>query len=92
MFFMNFYSSWFSWFSHSLTSPFLPLPSMLPEMDGLEICQEIRSETDVSVIFITSKGEIMDVVMGLGVGGDDYIRKPFDLLEVIARIRPHLHR
>jgi len=68
------------------------LDILLPELDGLEICHEIRGETDVPIIFITSKGETMDVALGLGVGGDDYIRKPFDPLEVVARVKAHLRR
>ncbi|NLI11130.1 MAG: response regulator transcription factor [Peptococcaceae bacterium] len=68
------------------------LDILLPELDGLEICQEIRSETNVPIIFITSKGETMDVALGLGVGGDDYVRKPFDPLEVVARVKAHLRR
>lgn len=68
------------------------LDILLPELDGLEVCQVIRRETDVPVIFITSKGETMDVALGLGVGGDDYIRKPFDPIEVVVRVKAHLRR
>ncbi|MCL6611564.1 MAG: response regulator, partial [Peptococcaceae bacterium] len=68
------------------------LDILLPELDGLEICREIRSETDVPVIFLTSKSETMDVALGLGVGGDDYIKKPFDPLEMVARVKAHLRR
>ncbi|HOV80345.1 MAG TPA: response regulator transcription factor [Bacillota bacterium] len=68
------------------------LDILLPELDGLEICQEIRDETDVPIIFITSKGDTLDVALGLGVGGDDYIRKPFDPIEVVARVKAHLRR
>ncbi|BAF60568.1 response regulator [Pelotomaculum thermopropionicum SI] len=68
------------------------LDILLPELDGLEICREIRSETDVPIIFITSRDKTMDVAIGLGVGGDDYVKKPFDPLEVVARAKAHLRR
>lgn len=68
------------------------LDILLPELDGLEICQEIRGETGVPIIFITSKGKTMDVALGLGVGGDDYVKKPFNPLEVVARVKAHLRR
>lgn len=68
------------------------LDILLPELDGVEICREIRNETDVPIIFITSKGKTLDVALGLGVGGDDYIKKPFDPLEMVARVKAHLRR
>lgn len=68
------------------------LDILLPELDGLEICREIRSETDVPIIFLTSKSKTMDIAIGLGVGGDDYIKKPFDPLEMVARVKAHLRR
>ena len=68
------------------------LDILLPELDGLEICREIRREKDMPIIFITSRGDTMDVTLGLGVGGDDYIRKPFDPIEVVARVKAHLRR
>ena len=59
---------------------------MLPGMDGLQVCREIRKKSSVPIIMITAKGETIDKVIGLEIGGDDYIVKPFDAKEVIARI------
>lgn len=68
------------------------LDILLPVLDGIEICQEIRRETDVPVLFVTSKSDTLDVALGLGVGGDDYIKKPFNPIEVTARVKAHLRR
>lgn len=68
------------------------LDILLPDMDGMEICRTLRKETDVPIIFITSKSEPLDLALGLGVGGDDYITKPFKVIEVVARIKAHLRR
>lgn len=68
------------------------LDILLPGLDGLEICRELRRKTDVPVIFITSKTDTLDVVLGLGVGGDDYVTKPFNPIEVVARVKAHLRR
>jgi len=68
------------------------LDILLPFIDGLELCQELRKESDVPILFITSKNNTFDLALGLGVGGDDYIKKPFDPVEVIARIKAHLRR
>jgi len=62
------------------------LDIMLPGMDGLQVCREIRKKSSVPIIMITAKGETIDKVIGLEIGGDDYIVKPFDAKEVIARI------
>lgn len=62
------------------------LDIMLPGMDGLQVCREIRKKSSVPIIMITAKGETIDKVIGLEIGGDDYIVKPFDPKEVIARI------
>ena len=62
------------------------LDIMLPGMDGLQLCREIRKKSSVPIIMITAKGETIDKVIGLEIGGDDYIVKPFDAKEVIARI------
>ncbi len=63
------------------------LDLMLPKMDGLEVCQQIREFSDVPIIMVTAKGEDMDKIMGLDYGADDYITKPFNVLEVKARIK-----
>lgn len=65
---------------------------MMPEMDGFEFCREVRSVTKVPIIFVTAKGETVDKVSGLTLGADDYITKPFDNYELIARIKGHLRR
>ena len=62
------------------------LDIMLPGMDGWQICREIRKKSNVPIIMITAKGETIDKVIGLELGADDYIVKPFDAKEVIARI------
>lgn len=68
------------------------LDLMLPKMDGLEVCQNIREFSDVPIIMITAKSEDMDKIMGLEYGADDYITKPFNILEVKARIKAILRR
>lgn len=68
------------------------LDLMLPTMDGLEVCQNIRGFSDVPIIIITAKSEDMDKIMGLEYGADDYITKPFNILEVKARIKAILRR
>ncbi len=68
------------------------LDLMLPKMDGLEVCQLIREFSDVPIIMLTAKGEDMDKILGLDSGADDYITKPFNILEVKARIKAILRR
>lgn len=68
------------------------LDVMMPEMDGWEVCRRIRETSDVPVVFITAKSAVKDVVKGLEIGGDDYIVKPFDNHELLARIRTQLRR
>lgn len=68
------------------------LDIMMPEMDGLEALEEIRKISNVPVLFLTAKGEEMDKIIGLGEGADDYITKPFNPLEVGARVKSHLRR
>lgn len=68
------------------------LDILLPDLDGLEICREIRRKTDVPIIFVTSKTDSLDLALGLGIGGDDYIKKPFNPIEVVARVKAHLRR
>ncbi len=62
------------------------LDIMLPSMDGWQVCREIRKKSNVPIIMITAKGETIDKIIGLDLGADDYIVKPFDAKEVIARI------
>lgn len=68
------------------------LDIMLPKCDGLTVCQQIREYSDVPIIMLTAKGEDMDKIMGLEYGADDYITKPFNILEVKARIKAILRR
>lgn len=68
------------------------LDLMLPKLDGLEVCQQIREFSDVPVIMITAKGDDMDKILGLEYGADDYITKPFNILEVKARIKAIIRR
>uniref|UniRef100_I5ASY9 Stage 0 sporulation protein A homolog n=1 Tax=Eubacterium cellulosolvens (strain ATCC 43171 / JCM 9499 / 6) TaxID=633697 RepID=I5ASY9_EUBC6 len=68
------------------------LDLMLPKMNGLDVCQQIREFSSVPIIMLTAKGEDMDKIMGLEYGADDYITKPFNILEVKARIKAILRR
>lgn len=68
------------------------LDIMLPGMDGYEICQEIRKSSNVPIIMLSAKGEVFDKVLGLKIGADDYIMKPFDSNELVARVRAVLRR
>ena len=68
------------------------LDVMLPIIDGLQVCQLIREFSNVPIIMVTAKGEDMDKIMGLEYGADDYITKPFNILEVKARIKAILRR
>lgn len=68
------------------------LDLMLPGLDGVEVCRHIRETSLVPIIMLTARDETRDVVLGLEVGADDYITKPFDLVELIARIRAILRR
>ena len=68
------------------------LDVMLPKMDGIQVCQRIREHSNVPIIMLTAKGEDMDKILGLEYGADDYIPKPFNILEVKARIKAILRR
>lgn len=68
------------------------LDIMLPKMDGMQVCQQIREFSNVPVIMLTAKGDDMDKILGLEYGADDYITKPFNILEVKARIKAILRR
>ena len=79
-----------------LTSEYHPdliiLDVMMPGMDGYEVCQKIRKTTDTPILFLTAKGREQDLVRGFEVGGDDYVRKPFSIRELEARITALLKR
>ena len=64
----------------------------LPELDGWQVCREIRKESQCPIIMLTAKGEVFDKVLGLELGADDYVVKPFDAKEVVARIKAVLRR
>ena len=68
------------------------LDIMLPELDGWQVCREIRKTSQVPVIMLTAKGEVFDKILGLELGADDYVVKPFEAKEVIARIHAVLRR
>ena len=68
------------------------LDVMLPRMDGIQVCQRIRENSDVPIIMLTAKGEDLDKILGLEYGADDYMTKPFNILEVKARIKTILRR
>ena len=68
------------------------LDVMLPKYDGFEVCRQIRDFSDVPIIMLTAKGEDMDKILGLEYGADDYITKPFNILEVKARIKAIFRR
>ena len=68
------------------------LDVMLPKCDGFEVCRQIREFSDVPIVMLTAKGEDMDKILGLEYGADDYITKPFNILEVKARIKAIMRR
>ncbi len=68
------------------------LDIMLPKLDGWQVCREIRKFSDKPIIMLTAKGEVFDKILGLDLGADDYIVKPFDVKEIIARIKAVLRR
>ena len=68
------------------------LDIMLPGLDGLQVCREIRKFSDKPIIMLTAKGETFDKVLGLELGADDYVTKPFDTKEIVARIKAVLRR
>ncbi len=68
------------------------LDVMLPKLTGFEVCQQIREFSNVPVVMLTAKGEDMDKILGLEYGADDYITKPFNILEVKARLKANIRR
>jgi two-component system, OmpR family, phosphate regulon response regulator OmpR len=70
----------------------LILDLMLPDMDGLEVCRQLRAKSDTPVLMLTARGDTMDRVVGLEVGADDYLPKPFEPRELLARLRAILRR
>jgi len=70
----------------------LVLDLMLPDMDGLEVCRQLRARSDTPVLMLTARGDTMDRIVGLEVGADDYLPKPFEPRELLARLRAILRR
>ena len=68
------------------------LDLMLPDMDGLDVCRQIRSRANVPILMLTARGDAMDRVIGLELGADDYLPKPFEPRELLARLRAVLRR
>ena len=68
------------------------LDVMLPKMDGFEVCQQIREFSNMPIVMLTAKGDDMDKILGLEYGADDYITKPFNILEIKARIKAIMRR
>ncbi len=68
------------------------LDIMMPDMDGWEVCRRLRELSDVPIVFLTARTDVKEIVKGLELGADDYILKPYDNDELVARIRAHLRR
>lgn len=68
------------------------LDLMLPGCDGLDVCRRIRDRVDVPILMVTARSEPVDKIRGLGIGADDYVAKPFDPAELVARVKAHLSR
>lgn len=68
------------------------LDVVMPQLNGIELCRMIRETSNVPILFISCKGQDMDKVLGLSIGGDDYITKPFSPTELVARVKAHLRR
>jgi DNA-binding response OmpR family regulator len=68
------------------------LDIMMPDMDGWEVCRRLRELSDVPIIFLTARDDVRDVVKGLEMGADDYVVKPYDNNELVARVKAHLRR
>ncbi|MCM1045802.1 MAG: response regulator transcription factor [Candidatus Gastranaerophilales bacterium] len=76
----------------SFTPNLILLDLMLPGMDGYQVCREVRAKYSVPIILLSAKGEVFDKVLGLELGADDYIEKPFDSKELVARVKAVLRR
>ena len=78
--------------AHAANPDLILLDLMLPEVDGLEVCRELRKTSNVPIIMITARGEEIDRVVGLELGADDYVSKPFSVRELLSRIKAVLRR
>jgi two-component system OmpR family response regulator len=70
----------------------LILDVMLPDADGMEVCKEVRSESDIPIVMLTARGDVTDRVLGLELGADDYVPKPFEPRELVARVETLMRR
>ncbi len=77
---------------YSLKPDLIILDLMLPGIDGVEVCKRIREESDVPILMLTARDQVDDRVLGLDSGADDYVTKPFDIDELLARLRAQLRR
>ena len=77
---------------HSFQPNLILLDLMLPGIDGYQVCREIRTQSNVPIIMLSAKGEVFDKVLGLELGADDYMIKPFDSKELVARVKTQLRR
>ncbi|WP_430002790.1 response regulator transcription factor [Metabacillus fastidiosus] len=77
---------------HMLNPEFIILDLTLPDIDGIELCRQIREEVDTPILILSARGSDTDKVLGLGYGADDYMTKPFSFTELVARINAHLRR
>ena len=77
---------------YALKPDIILLDIMLPGMDGYQVCREIRHKSNVPIIMLSAKGEVFDKVLGLELGADDYMIKPFDSKELVARVKAVLRR
>jgi DNA-binding response OmpR family regulator len=78
--------------ARELAPDLVVLDLMLPKLDGLEVCRQLRAESSVAIIMLTAKGEESDRILGLGLGADDYLVKPFSPGELVARVKAVLRR
>lgn len=78
--------------ARSLAPDLVVLDVMLPRLDGMEVCRRLRAESSVPIILLTARGEETDKILGLGLGADDYVTKPFSPGELVARIKAVLRR
>ncbi|NPV93156.1 MAG: response regulator transcription factor [Firmicutes bacterium] len=78
--------------SHIHRPELIILDIVLPDLDGYEVCQKLRTRSTAPIIFLSCKDQSLDKVLGLEIGGDDYMTKPFDPAELTARVRAHLRR
>ena len=78
--------------ARELNPDLVVLDVMLPGLDGIQVCRRIRAFSDMPVVFLSAKGEDFDRILGLEIGADDYLTKPFVMRELVARVRANLRR